>query len=196
MSNLSRRDAIRRMAIMFGGTIAIPDVLKAWETPQILNEDVTFSAIQRQLIAEIAEVIIPTTDTPGAKAAGVPAFIEKMIADCYTKEARDYFFKELDTFEAENKFLAATDKFSILKKAESDAVEARKKYELVKQSFGSGVSTLPQPQPMFDMMKELTVVGYFTSEIGCTQALRYEQVPGKYDGNAPYKKGDRAYQNF
>jgi hypothetical protein len=44
-------------------------------------------------------------------------------------------------------------------------------------------------------MKELTLVGYFTSEIGCTKALRYVESPGSYDGNLPYKKGDRAFYN-
>jgi hypothetical protein len=42
-------------------------------------------------------------------------------------------------------------------------------------------------------MKQLTMLGYFTSEVGSTQALRYVPVPGKYEGCIPYKKGDRAW---
>jgi hypothetical protein len=49
------------------------------------------------------------------------------------------------------------------------------------------------PKHYFRMMKELTLLGYFTSEIGATQALRYVAVPGKYEGCVPYKKGDRAW---
>ena len=45
----------------------------------------------------------------------------------------------------------------------------------------------------FTMMKQLTLLGYFTSEIGSKQALRYNPVPGRYDGCAPYKKGDKAW---
>ena len=45
----------------------------------------------------------------------------------------------------------------------------------------------------FTMVKQLTLLGYFTSEIGCKQARRYEPVPGKYDGAYPYKKGDKAW---
>jgi hypothetical protein len=52
---------------------------------------------------------------------------------------------------------------------------------------------LEQPNHYFRMMKELTMLGFFTSEVGATQALRYLPVPGKYDGNVPYKKGDRAW---
>jgi hypothetical protein len=49
------------------------------------------------------------------------------------------------------------------------------------------------PSHYFRMMKELTLLGFFTSEVGATKALRYLPVPGKYDGNVPYKKGDRAW---
>ncbi|MFN9666692.1 MAG: gluconate 2-dehydrogenase subunit 3 family protein, partial [Bacteroidota bacterium] len=50
-----------------------------------------------------------------------------------------------------------------------------------------------EPAHYFRMMKELTLWGYFTSEIGATQALRYVAVPGKYEGCIPYKKGDKAW---
>ena len=49
------------------------------------------------------------------------------------------------------------------------------------------------PNHYFRMIKELTLLGYFTSEIGATKALRYVAVPGRYDGSVPYKKGDRAW---
>jgi hypothetical protein len=45
------------------------------------------------------------------------------------------------------------------------------------------------------VLKELTILGYFSSEIGATQALRYAEVPGAYDGNAPYVRGQRAWFN-
>ena len=89
---VSRREAIKRAALLFGSTLFLPDVLKAWESPEILNKSIRFTADQSALIAEIAELIVPTTSTPGAKAAGVPAFIEKMIADCHTKKDQEIFF--------------------------------------------------------------------------------------------------------
>jgi len=49
------------------------------------------------------------------------------------------------------------------------------------------------PNHYFRMIKELTLLGYFTSEVGCTQALRYLPVPGKYDGDYAYKPGDKAW---
>ncbi|MCX6949827.1 MAG: gluconate 2-dehydrogenase subunit 3 family protein, partial [Opitutae bacterium] len=49
------------------------------------------------------------------------------------------------------------------------------------------------PPHYFKLYKQLTLLGYFTSEIGATQALRYLEVPGAYRGNDPYRKGDRAW---
>jgi hypothetical protein len=191
MSNISRREAIRKVAIMLGGTIALPDILKAWESPEIINVSEAFKTEQGYLIGQIAEAIIPTTDTPGAIAAGVPAFIEKMIADCYTKEIRDKFYADLDRFGSATNYLSlsAEKRIEALKQLEADALKDR---SLVKRIEGS---TQLQPAPLFDQLKSLTITGYFTSEIGCTQALRYEQVPGRYDGDVPYKKGDRAWAN-
>jgi hypothetical protein len=123
-------------------------------------------------------VIIPTTDTPGAKAAGVGPFIVKMIADCYKKEDQDAFKSGLQAFEGgckENFGKSFVDCNNEQRTAALTAAEANK------------------DSKFFRTMKELTVFGYFTSEIGCTQALRYEPVPGRYDGAYPYKKGDKAW---
>ena len=45
----------------------------------------------------------------------------------------------------------------------------------------------------FSLMKQLTLLGFFTSEVGATKALRYVPVPGRYEGCVPYKKGDKAF---
>jgi hypothetical protein len=189
MTNISRREAIRKAALWLGGSILLPDVLKAWESPAIQNTFAAFNENQAKVIAEIAELIIPTTDTPGAISAGVPAFIEKMVADCYSKEIREKFYQDLDAFATENKFLQLSNEQKIegLKKLEAKAKEERNSIKRIP------ATTQLQPAPLFDVLKELTVTGYFTSEIGCTQALRYEAVPGRYDGDVPYKKGDRAW---
>jgi hypothetical protein len=60
-----------------------------------------------------------------------------------------------------------------------------KEYQAAKQK--------DDPSHYFTLMKQLTLLGYFTSEIGATQALRYEAVPGRYEGCVPYKKGDKAW---
>ena len=93
---MDRREAIKRAAIMVGGSILMPDILKAWNAPTVIeNPFFKITVAQEALIAEIAETIIPTTSTPGAKAAGVPAFIIKMLADCYEQKVSDNFMSSL-----------------------------------------------------------------------------------------------------
>ncbi len=196
---MNRRDAIKKATIMFGGSLLMPDILKAWTHPMIENPNFRLTAAQDALIAEIAEMIVPTTDTPGAKAAGVPNFIKKMLADCYRESYSNYFMKELDAVEADTKakfsksFVDASneERTAILKMYEQKAKTEAAKFRQEAQSWEQ--STLPGERPFFAVMKDLTVTGYFTSEIGCTQALRYEAVPMKYIPDYPYKKGDKAW---
>jgi hypothetical protein len=53
--------------------------------------------------------------------------------------------------------------------------------------------TADSPPHYFRMMKELALLGYFTSEIGCTQAQRYEESPGRWEPCTPYTKGEPAW---
>ena len=196
---MNRRDAIKKSALLLGGSFLMPDILKAWTYPVIENPNWLLTPAQDALIAEIAETIVPTTDTPGAKAAGVPAFIKKMLADCYRDKYSQYFMKQLDSVEADTKakfgksFVDATNeqRTEILKIYEQKAKTDADKFKEEVKSWGPSV--ISNEQPFFAIMKSLTVTGYFTSEIGCTQALRYEPVPGKYIGDYPYKKGDKAW---
>jgi hypothetical protein len=183
MSTISRREAIKKAAILAGATLALPDILKAWGNLSVENTAFAPTADQDALIAEMAETILPTTATPGAKTAGVPAFIKKIVTDCYDDKDRKAFYAGLDSVDAEARrqfgrdFVSCSDtqRTSVLKVIES-AYAADK----------SG-------KPFWGQFKELTVTGFFTSEIGCTQVLRYEPVPGRYDGAMPYKKGDKAW---
>ena len=86
---MDRREAIKRAALLVGGSIMMPDILKAWTSPTITNKAFRISLTQDQTLAELCETIIPTTDTPGAKAAGVADFVKKMLADCYEKKVSD-----------------------------------------------------------------------------------------------------------
>lgn len=179
MQAISRREAIKKAALLVGGALALPDVLKAWGNLSIDNPNFRLSAGQEALLAEIAETIVPATDTPGAKAAGVPAFIQKIVADCYEEKDRNDFFAGLNAVDAEafNRYSQA---FAICTEAQRTnvlkSIEARR-----------------SEMPFWGQIKDLTVTGYFTSEIGCTKALRYEAVPGRFDGEYPYKKGDKAW---
>lgn len=145
-------------------------------------EDITY-------LNEIADTILPTTSTPGAKAANVGQFMTVMVNDCYEEKDQKTFRQGMDKL---NK--AASDKYS------NDFVKLtpQQRQELLvaidKEAKDYGAKAKPEDEPhYFRMMKELTLLGYFTSEIGSKQARRYVPVPGRYEGCIPYKKGDKAF---
>jgi len=191
---MDRREAIMRVAALTGLTLSAPlltGLLTSCDTKTNTNqtEKVTrvISGKHKTMVEEIAERIIPTTDTPGAKEAKVPEFILLTLADCYSMADQDRFFQGLDALDAQakksynNSFLdlKSQEQTSLLQQAEKTAKdEARKKKDDAAKLEGKKA----EPEPgFFQMMKELTVVGYFSSEIGATQALSYVHVPGSYN---------------
>jgi hypothetical protein len=178
------------------------------------------TAEQDRMVSELSEIIIPTTNTPGAKAAKVNEFIDTMLADCYEEKDQKSFIKGLDRLEDKAKkahkkaFLElTTDQQTVLLK--EIAIEDDKKPEPPPAKpedgakgeaqagagqEGTAVTGAPKPDmeqkpplPFFRTLKELTLLGYFTSEIGATQALNYVQVPGRYEPCVPYKEGEKAF---
>ena len=145
------------------------------------------------LLDEVAETIIPTTDTPGAKAAQTGAFMKIMIEVCYTKEEQDAFIKGVSSLNerCQKEFnrpfieLEASQKLSLLQKLEREAKEYNTKREENKEK--------KTPPHYYSMMKQLTLWGFFSSETGMTKTLRHVSVPGRYDGNVPYTKGEKAW---
>lgn len=191
---MNRREAVSRVALILGGTVVGAGAFLEGCKPGADKKadaatDGAFSADDITYLDEIAETIIPTTNTPGAKAARVGAFMTVMVNDCYDESDQKVFKEGMKSLnEASQKkfsksFLEAdaNQRKELLTGIDSEA----KEYTKNKKE--------KDPKHYFRMMKELTLLGYFTSEIGATQALRYIAVPGKYDGCLPYKKGDRAW---
>ncbi|WP_353718156.1 gluconate 2-dehydrogenase subunit 3 family protein [Dyadobacter sp. 676] len=195
---MKRRDALGRVALLMGGTLSAPTMLAFLEGCKSSTESASamtfpFSADRKALVSEVAEIIIPKTDTPGAKDAKVGEFIEMMLKDCYGAKDQESFNKGLAELEKKD-FLKAKpeEQTKILKDMEASAKEEiakageeKKKYtEAGKEYTDAGV-------PFFRLMKELTLLGYFTSEPGATQALEYVAVPGRYDGCIDLKPGQK-----
>jgi len=181
-----------------GGTLSAPTMLAFLEGCKSSTETASamtfpFSTDRKALVSEVAEIIIPKTDTPGAKDAKVGEFIEMMLKDCYAAKDQESFNKGLAELEKKD-FLKAKpeEQTKILKEMEANAKdelakagEEKKKYtEAGKEYTDAGV-------PFFRLMKELTLLGYFTSEPGATQALEYVAVPGRYDGCIDLKPGQK-----
>jgi len=101
--HLNRRQALKRLAIITAGVSLIPSCMQDKNKASILLKNLQVGGDQEQLLAELAETIIPATDTPGAKDISAHLFVLKMMDDCYTKEDQQKFMRGLEQFEKETK---------------------------------------------------------------------------------------------
>lgn len=196
---MDRRQALKNVAILLGGVVVGGELFltgcKAkFEVPHAVQD--LFNADQIAYLDEIAETILPKTSTPGAKDAKVGAFMTVMVRDCYTTADQNIFMTGLKDIEDKSKakynksFLDSTTEQRTALLASVDA-EA-KAFETNRQKT-EPITKEIVVHHYFTLIKQLTLLGFFTSEPGSTKALRYLPVPGKYDGNYPYKKGDKAW---
>src|SRR5690554_6467585 len=181
---MNRRDALKSMVLMMGGTMVGASVILTGCAPEDRIEGLEFSDRDIAFLDEIGETIIPTTDTPGAKATEIGAFMVLMVKDTYNKEQQEIFVEGLNNLRKEFKDQAG-----------NDFVEASSEE---RTNFLNHVNEKAQAEgrqgPHYiNMLKDLTVLGYFTSEIGATKALRYVETPGRYDPCVDYNKGDKVF---
>ena len=177
---MDRREALKRTAVIMGGALSastVMGVLKGCSTGPGLNWTPTFFTVeQATLIMELSEGIIPQTATPGAKGVGVPKFIEEMVSKVYKDKERSKFVSGLQDFDAEC-LQKMGDKFVDL--------DDEKRLEFLKernQQLKDHAGKKSSERPFFWAMKELTLLGYFTSEVGATQVLQYKAIPVEYNG--------------
>lgn len=183
-----RREALKQLACLMGGALSTPVILGmlngcspkpgvAWK-PAFLTEQ------QGALLAEVAEIMIPRTDTPGAKDIGISAFIDTMLKDAYPAEDQKRYLAGLTAFEEQSQHEYGR---AFLK------LEQPQQAALV-QSVHDIATAAEQPQrtrptkverPFILMTKELALLGYFSSEVGATQVLQYLPVPGAFHGCIP-----------
>jgi len=191
---MQRREAVQYISLLLGGTLVGANVFitgcdtkPKGDTKQKDGE--SFSESDIAFLDEVGDTILPATATPGAKAAHIGQFMSVMVSDCY-EEANQKVFKDgikklddLSKKQFDNGFVKAspqqrTELLIQLDKEQKDYMKNKKKED---------------PSHYFRMMKELTLLGYFTSEIGTKQARRHTPVPGRFDACIPYKKGDKAF---
>jgi hypothetical protein len=188
---LSRREALQRVSALLGGAALVGHaaLLTGCAPAAVVRTGATaFAAQDVALLDEIADTILPATSTPGAKAAGVGSFIATMVVDSYNADQQRIFRAGLETLERDCRrsngagFVTATpqQRLALLERLDREQFE------------GGGRTERGEPH-YFRMLKELTLLGYFTSEIGYTQALRYTETPGRFDPCIPYKPGDKAW---
>lgn len=204
MLNINRRTLLLQLALAGSGSIAARllrageshscDHLQRVAAASLVNDTPDTSALtasQHNMVAHLAELIIPETDTPGAMQAGVPQFIDHIVSHWYTAEEREIFLTgltDLDTYcvgHFQSEFLACTtqQQTAAMTKAEKDMLA----YKAAGTDPNIGIEDEPDSRsPFFYKLKELTVLGYYTSEVGGTTELTFNPVPGRFDGDVDF----------
>jgi hypothetical protein len=213
---LNRREAIRRVSALLGGAAFVggPGLLAAYEKASLPAGGAlgAFTAEDIAFLDEIAETILPATKTPGAKAAKTGAFMALMVTDSYSSAEQKIFhegMRKVDdaatkahkvsfmdaTPQQRAAVLTALDHEQKRVMDEREAAERRTKGlgPLAGGSASSETGGAVQPAHYFRMMKQLALLGYFTSEIGCTQTMRYVETPGRFDPCISYTPGEPAW---
>lgn len=243
---MDRREAVKSVAFLFGGALSATTIgvfLEGCNSPSTTGSKNLFSADQEKMLAEIADIIIPATKTPGAKEAGVGPFIALMVKDCYPEDAQKAVVKGLEDLEKRSKneykksFLeiSVKEREELVGKLREETIEGQKldkeekkqkEQKLAKETTAEPKSELENPgdnvkdakviaekpkteeksgfvkeakisEPskpyFFAIARDLTILGYFTSEIGATQAYEYIEIPGRYEGCVDLKPGQRYY---
>jgi gluconate 2-dehydrogenase gamma chain len=187
--NMNRRQVLQRVAYLMGGAISAPAVLGLLNGCSPKQEASTwqpvfFSKEQGAIVAEVTDIIIPRTNTPGAKDAGVPGFIDTMLKDVYEQGDRDRYLAGLKEFDdaarkAHGKAfveLSKAQQTEQVQKFNDDAVATELAYD-------------PRPKdlkrPFILMTRELTLLGFFCSKVGATEVLQYVAVPGGFQACVP-----------
>ena len=185
-ASLTRREAIRRAVLLVGGVASAAQITAiehvfaadaADSTPTFLSDD------HLAMLARIADLIIPETDTPGAVSAGVPGFIDRMLAEWASTETQRQFVAGFDDIERRavdagmQSFIGAS---------------AERQFELLVQLDREAFADA-STDAFFRRMKKLVLCSYFSSEPGATQALRYDRVPGRYDPCMSLEEDGRAW---
>jgi hypothetical protein len=174
---MSRRSALKGAAALTFGLPAIATALAAC-TP----EQLTLSSEYSELIIKVSDLVIPQTDTPGALAAGVPDYVRAVVGAFMT-----------DTEQAEFKAgLAEFDSLAHALKAESFLAAKPDQQVDILKTLDARATSNEDKQGSWNRLRDMIIFGYYTSE-AATQELRFEEIPGRYVGDASFQEGGRAW---
>lgn len=206
---MDRRELIRTIAVLTGASVIGAEFfLSGCQNPR--RGDAQLTGKDVALLDEIADTILPATaSSPGAKEAGTGAFIALMIQDCLDQTDQDIVAKGLLSLQEAaqaahgQRFEDCTpeQRHQLLLTIDQEAGEHNdKRKEEMKTLAVTNTSKLtnekvkPTLQPhYYTFLKSYTLLGFFTSEIGQKKAMRFNPIPGRFDGNLPYKKGDKMF---
>lgn len=171
---ITRRAAIRNLLIIAGGTMVLPACYRQSGSTTIALTHFTISEADEQVLAALGETLIPATDTPGSRELLLHLFVLKMVDDCHSPEDQRAFVQGLANFAkwADGKLGIA------FQKASADEREALLR---TIQDDHAMDETLSQ---FYALTKRRTIQGYLNSKYVMTNLVKYQLIPGPYNGYA------------
>jgi hypothetical protein len=183
---MNRREAIRVTTALLGGVLITSNgflVACSRERAEAASTSGVLSAEDQALIEEIADTLLPTTAaSPGAKAAGAGAAINLLVTDCWEPEKAQRVVDGLKQFR-QTSTAKGGGEFATLGVAKREALLR----DIDAEAQGKGDAHY------FNLVRELALQAYFSSEIGMTKARRWIMIPGKFVGCMPLKPGQPAW---
>jgi len=188
---MNRRTSIKQIFVVGALGVSTLSVFKWFQANSVVKAE-SFDHY-KNLLAELAETIIPKTDTPGAKDAQVEVFIIKMMQFCEDRKTQHNFLNGLHSLETYT-FSKYDHDFIRCNKSQRAQVLAyfeEKSYYSI--NILNKINYKLLGSPFFTKLKELTVQGYCTSQIGATNGLAYDYIPGTYEACIPLSKNQRSW---
>lgn len=216
---MERRELLKMIAVLTGGAFVGGEFILSGCKNNPTSSGSLFTSEDIQFLNTVADTLLPETSSPGAGAANVGTFMARMVDDCYEPVDQKIFVAGIQSInEAAQKKYSKTfmkltngERTALLNEIDKASREAVKKgneafaglkpedwEKITLERNFSGKDPVKEKLRdvsgyYFVQMKQLALLGFFTSKEGATKALRYVAVPGKYDGALPYKKGDKAW---
>jgi hypothetical protein len=196
---LNRRELLAQLALVTGSALASPFAQAALKGAALHTRPKAsaLSPAQRHMVEQLAELILPKTDTPGAIGAGVPAFIDQIVTLWYTPTEQRIFLEGLAALDADCRQNGGKPFTTCSPEQQSAALTRAETLSASYHSRNQGkIRTAPEEDtPFFYKLKLLTVLGYYTSELGAQQELSYNPVPGHYDGDLNFDQLGRQWSS-
>lgn len=175
---MERRLVIKQVLILAGGLVLLPSCLRDEGKSTLALKTISITLVQEKLLGEIAEAILPRTDSPGAKELNLHLFVLKMVDDCLHPEQQQVFIQGLQAF---SDWVRDRSGHSFEELSSSGKQQILTTMERDRKSDGSSASFF------YATMKERTIDGYLNSQYVMTRLIVYELVPGRYNGYFPVK---------
>jgi hypothetical protein len=187
---MQRRELFRLLAAGAALPVFDSNLLAAFQDahPKSAYTLRTLNPHQNATVVTMTDLIIPETDTPGAKAVRVNEFIDLILTEWAHDDERQNFLSGLDDIDKRSNAIFG-ENFVDVTPVQQAAVlsELDQRYAINREDRAAHpyVRRPHNPQltgDFFGVVKRLTLYGYYTSEVGFTQELRKQIIPGAYHG--------------